>query len=446
MNVLLLNPYRDPKRYVPPHLLPYAKFTPTDIGSYCLLPLDLAYLAGILRDKVNLTILDAHALALYPENIDFGTYDVVVLNTAPFSHWRCCQTFVGHVHECLTLVKKVGARTVVYGPHATVAPDDFSEADCVILGEPEAVIERALTGERSRLGPEKLNDLPAPDYSLFDFSLYQASHSAQIFENQNFGRIGVLAYSRGCPFKCGFCFQALVPRSVRNHPLQVVEQALRQLIEVHQCGCLFWEDLNFTLYKQHTLEICNLLKKYNVPYVIQTRVERIDQEIATALAESGCYKVEIGVESGVDSILQQFNKRITWQDVEHAVQVARQAGIPRGIAFAGLFAPGETMATIKETRRKFRELGLSFYCNIWFPYPNTSLYHQGVKEGIIGEIGADWNELLPLAGTIGTDFSTQQVRRICAAIARSERLHGLLKKSFNWRLYIEKRLMSIMEG
>jgi len=219
MKVLLLNPYRDVRRYVPSHLLPYVRYTPTDIGEYCLLPLDLAYLAGTLRDRADVAILDAHALKMAPEWIDFAPFDAVVMNTAPYSHWRCCQSFVGHVHDCARLAGEAGCRTVVYGPHATVAPDGFKEADCVLVGEPEALIEEALTGTACLLGPVAMERLPVPDYGKFDFALYSSARSQQVFERRDFGPIGVLSYSRGCPFGCSFCFRALAPRTVRNHTI-----------------------------------------------------------------------------------------------------------------------------------------------------------------------------------------------------------------------------------
>ncbi|MEW6620359.1 MAG: radical SAM protein [bacterium] len=420
MKVLLLNPYRDINRYVPQHLRSYVSFTPANIGRYSILPLDFAYLAGVLRDKVDVSILDAHALALHPEDINLKPYDVVVVNTAPYSHWRCSQTFVGHVHESIHAAHQAGARAIVYGPHATVAPDDFSEADCVIIGEPEGVIEQALEGNDRRLGPKYLEILAEPNYELFDFFLYDSRRCEQIFEKLPFGRVGVLMCSRGCPFNCRFCFRVLAPFKIRSHSLTSMEKILHQLIEVQGCKCLFFEDLTFTLDKKQTIELCRLLGRYKVPYVIQTRVDCVDEEIAVALAHSGCYKIELGVESAVNSVLEEFNKQIVWTDVERAVNICRQQGIPRVIAFAGIFAPGETRRTIEETRRKFHRLGLRFYPNIWFPYPGTILYEKAVQDGLISNIGADWTKLLLLAGTIGTNYTADHLRQICQQIEYSE--------------------------
>ncbi len=420
MKVLLFNPYRDAARYIPAALRPYARFTPTELVPYNLIPLDMAYVAGVLKGKHEVSCTDAHVTSTPLEAVDFNGYDAVVVNTAPLSHFRCCQTFVGHAREAVERARRAGARTIVYGPHVTVAPEDFGEADCAIVGEPEGVIEEALTGPGGIVGPLTCPELPMPDYSVFDFPLYPSATSAQIFENRDFGNIGVISHSRGCPFGCGFCFRALAPKKVRKHALAEVEAMLHDLIDVRGCTCLFWEDLTFTLEKRRTLEICDLIKRWRVPYVIQTRAERIDAEIARALAESGCYKVEMGVESADEEILKRFDKRTTWNDVVEAVKVSRDAGIPRVIAFAGIFAPGETRETIEVTRRKFHELGLRFYCNIWFPYPGTTLYEAGVAEGRIGGTGSDWNALLPLAGTIGTRFTAEEVRHICSDIDRRE--------------------------
>ncbi|MBI4557220.1 MAG: radical SAM protein [Candidatus Hydrogenedentes bacterium] len=420
MKVLLLNPYRDKQRYVPAEAKPYIKYTSTDFGRYSIPPLDLAYLAGALDGKAEVSVLDAHAMQLHPERIDFRPYQAVAVNTAPYTYWRCTQTFVGHVHESLRAAKAAGCRTVVYGPHASIGPDDFVDADCVISGEPDRMIEEALFGTANRLGPDYPSDLPQPDFSKFDFNLYDSRNCEAVFERRPFGRVGVLAHSRGCPYNCGFCFRPLAPRKTRGHSIESTRETLRQLVEVHQCKCLFFEDLTFTLNKKRTLELCEVLMKYRVPYVFQTRTDAVDEDIAAALVASGCYKIEFGVESGNEALLTELNKGNGWDHVERAVRLCRKAGIPRVVGFAGIFAPGETLETIRETRRKFHELGLRFYVNLWFPYPHTSIFHKAVGDGMRKEAGADWTYLLKGAGTYGNSFTTEEVRYWCDRIAREE--------------------------
>ena len=136
----------------------------------------------------------------------------------------------------------------------------------------------------------------------------------------------------------------------------------------------------------------------------------------------------MGIESGAPAIVDGFDKGIDWTDVERAIDVCRRAGIPRVVGFAGVFAPGETLETLSETRRKFHELDMPFHVNIWFPYPSTAMYLRGVTDGTIPQVGAGWNSLLPAAGTIGNAFTTAQVRRWCRRTARAERLRYHMRR------------------
>ncbi len=423
MKVLLINPYRDIKRYIPGHLRQYVKHTPSLFENYSVLPLDMAYLGAILKQEHEVDLIDAHIMRMQAEEIDFSRYQCVVANTAPYSHWRCFQTFFQHTLDVVSLAEKAGCRTIVYGPHPTVEPQSFESADCVILGEPDDLIMEAINTDSKVIGPKMENELdryPPLAYELFDFSLYQ-SQNCYVFDCAPFGKVGTLTSSRGCPYNCAFCFRGLATRNTRFHSLERTLDAVDRLVNHYQCKALFWEDLVFNLDKKRLLELCKGLERFKVPYAIQARIDLVDEEVARALADSGCYKIMFGVEAGDDSVLEELDKGFEWKQVKNAITICKKAGIPKVVGFAGLFAPGETMDSLKRTVRNFESLGLPLFFNIWFPFPLTTIYKKGVQEGLLSEERVEWDKLLMIAGTIGNDFSRRKVNSVMRKITLRDR-------------------------
>jgi len=457
MKILLVNPYRNIKP--PRELVSHLRNTQLwdggeenfDFGTY---PLEVPYLGAILWQVGHeVSFVDAQRIRLLPTKIDFSGYDAVVTCTAPFGKWRCPPFSYQHAIEVLREAQKAGCKMIVYGPHCTVDPESFLEAaDCVIRGEPEPSILEALTINSSIIGKPctdnyNLDELPFPAFDLIDFSLYDAKY---IFESKVTDELGVLAGSRGCPYRCVFCFKVMVPERMRFHSPQRAVKMAETLVNEFGCKALIWGDLTFTLSKKWTLEVCEGLKELKVPYSASTRSDCLDEEVVEALASSGCYAIDVGVESGSNQVLQLLNKGFTWEESAKAINLCRQAGIPLVRVFLLLFAPGETRETIKETLGKISSLGMDISFSICTPYPGTDLWEMGVREGKIPRDLEGWSKKAEvaarLAGTIGTDFTREEVIQINKRLSRQPahlarmvgkyyRVYGpgaLVKKGIDW--------------
>lgn len=440
MRVLLVNPYRNERPS--PRLRPYLRNTQLwdggeenyDFGTY---PLEVPYLGAILREAGHeVSFLDAHRLRLTPERIEFGPYHWVLVSTAPYGKWRCPPFSYRHALHVAERAHEAGAKVAVYGPHCTLAPSSFLEAaDRVILGEPEGGILQALSGEEQVVSAAlpALDALPHPAFDLIDFPLYDARY---LFQGQVKGRLGVLAGSRGCPYSCTFCLKPLAPTLVRRHSVAQALAMARELVERHHCVALDWEDLTFTLYKRWTLALCEGLSSLKVPYSIATRSDRLDREMVQALARSGCYVVNLGVESASAEVLRLMRKGYTWEQSLEAVRLCRQASIPIVNAYQILFAPGDTPDSVAETvARVGGKLKLAVTFAICTPYPGTQLWEMGVREGKLPAQIDSWDhavEAIALrAGTIGNTFRREEVIAWNRRIARG----GEHILSLTWRFY-----------
>jgi uncharacterized Fe-S cluster-containing radical SAM superfamily protein len=418
-SVLLVNPYRDYKRYLPAPLQSLSRYTATlENLEELWQPADMAYLIALLRKSCNAAFLDAHLYGIPAESIDFGRYDTVAVSTAPYEKWRCTQIFFRHALDVLERAKRSGCRTVIYGPHPTVAPEEFSEVDAVLVGEPEGGIEEAVHSSRKGVfAPEPVMDLdtlPEPEYSIFNRLRYDARI---YFEGRVRGNVAMIIGSRGCPYACSFCFKAMVTSQVRYHSPGYILSVAERLVRELGCRVFVFDDLTFTLNREWTLELLKGLKPLQVRFAVSTRADRLDEEMVSALARSGCVKIEIGVETASDENLAGMGKNITWAQARDAVLLCRKHRIPVISAFRMIFVPGETRASIGETLAQCRALGLDTFPNICTPYPGTPLWDMGVKEGKIRGDAIHWEDAVLAAGTVGTDFSREEIASISDSIA-----------------------------
>jgi pyruvate-formate lyase-activating enzyme len=418
-SVLLVNPYRDYTRYLSPALARLACCTATlENLEEVWQPADMAYLYSVLKKSCAVRFLDAHLDRLPAEAIDFRGVDTVVASTAPYEKWRCTQIFHRHALDVLEKARSRGCRTVVYGPHPTVTPEEFAGVDAVIRGEPEAVIEEAVHSEKTGVFEsgfiEDLDALPEPDYSIFDAKRYDAR---AVFEGAVRGPVAMLIGSRGCPYACAFCFQALVSRRVRYHTPEYLLSIVGKLRRDRGCRSFVFDDLTFTLRRDWAMALLDALEPAGVRFSVSTRVDCLDEALVRKLASSGCAKIELGVETASDDNLALMNKRITWDQVVEAVTMCRKHGIPVVSGFRMVFVPGETRESIEKMTRACRALGLDVFPNICTPYPQTPLWELGVKEGKIRGGKVHWEDAVLAAGTVGTGFSRQEVSAIAERLA-----------------------------
>jgi anaerobic magnesium-protoporphyrin IX monomethyl ester cyclase len=193
--------------------------------------------------------------------------------------------------------------------------------------------------------------------------------------------------TRGCPFRCEFCSNAVFGVSYRerspDNVLDEVEEALSFGYEkIH-----FADDV-FTLNKERVFDICREIKKrgLNFKWECLGRVDSIDKDVVVRMKEAGCDRIFFGIESGNDRVLRMMNKKITMEAAQKAVQSAVEAGIHTG-AFFILCYPGETNETVLDTIRFATSLPLD-YLSFTVPYPlQGTLLFERVKHNI----RKDWN-------------------------------------------------------
>jgi len=204
--------------------------------------------------------------------------------------------------------------------------------------------------------------------------------------------------SRNCPFKCIYCVPSSLtfareieyknenngkkpPISFRSET-NVIEEI--ELLASKGYKAIGFMDDNFIVTKKRLKAIGETLKKHNIVWGCQARVDAIDDDIANMLAEFKCQYVDLGVESFNDDILKYIKKDITSAQIYEAIKLLKRYKVPVKLNILIGTSPIETEETIKDTFRKAKKLGVDqIMFNIVAPFPGTEFYELAKANGWI---------------------------------------------------------------
>jgi anaerobic magnesium-protoporphyrin IX monomethyl ester cyclase len=435
-------------------------------------PLDIAYIAALLEKQHEVRIIDSPTEGWKNlEELDGTKYrqglsnkeiairvkqwppDVVGI-TVPFSGWwkSAC--------EVVSAVKSINKDIiiVVSGLHPSARPRECLAnpgVDFVVIGEPEQTMfelvgvleQKNLEGVEKVKGIgfvkngktvitplrppfEDLDSLPFPARHLLPMDKYFEA----VKENPLRGEIrkpwAMMITSRGCPYDCVFCsIHNVMGKKWRGRSPQNVVDEINQLVRTYKIKQIDFYDDNMTLNKKRMETICDLIVKEGLDIEWYTpngvRADTLDENLLKKMKASGCKKIRIAPESGVQNVLDKIvKKNLNLKDVEKAVVLSKKVGIKVGCFFViGLI--GETKEDINETIRyayKLRSLGADrFYFSVAMPVYGTELYEQAKKGGFL-KAGFSDEALAGVEPLIETpEFTTDDLRELCARAIKAIR-------------------------
>ncbi len=308
--------------------------------------------------------------------------------------------------------KLPGIFVVLGGAHAIAIPretlQEFPEIDFVVAGEGEETFVELIHSIAGGRDFHRINGLcfrkdgeivinPPRDY-IRDLDRLPFPAWSKFKKNP----IYFLLSARGCPYHCSFCMRSSGPIVRERSPENVVEE-MEWVVRKYHPKTIIFIDETFTLRKRRVLEITDLILKKGlhkkIKWVAQTRADRGDPEVFARMKEAGCAKIEFGVESGNQDILDRVDKNIKLSQVEETFRQARKTGL--GIACTFILGhPYETEETIQDTidfAVKLNPDSVSF--GIMSPYPGTKIWEMAnVGEGNYHLLSHNWEEFLRFGG------------------------------------------------
>ena len=113
-----------------------------------------------------------------------------------------------------------------------------------------------------------------------------------------------------------------------------------------------------------------------LPFECISRAERIDDDVAAALASLGCFRVWIGSESGSQRILDAMKRKVAVAQVHDAAARLRRHGIEVGM-FIMLGYDGERMEDLQATVEHLKVTSPDvFLTTVSYPIKGTPYYEQ----------------------------------------------------------------------
>jgi radical SAM superfamily enzyme YgiQ (UPF0313 family) len=189
--------------------------------------------------------------------------------------------------------------------------------------------------------------------------------------------------SQGCPFVCSFCADPQV-YGQRWSGLRA-ERVVGELVEhARRYGLteVFFNDDNFFTDLRRTEAIARGLVENGSPlrWFGTGRADllrRLTGDQFRLLRESGCYKVNVGAESGSPELLKTIRKGTLVDEVLETAEKLHRAGIGARFSFIAGFPrePAESLADTYRAVKALREIDPTFETPIYFyaPYPGTEL-------------------------------------------------------------------------
>ena len=268
---------------------------------------------------------------------------------------------------------------------------------------------------------KNLDELPDPAWHLIDVPKYwQVS----------------LNTSRGCPFRCTFCYNSAFHSGYRGDfsAERIVSQVEHMQKNYGVKFIRFFED-NFTFNRKRLHKFCELVieKKIKLKWDCEARADLSEKDV-DLMARAGCVSVGIGVESGSKRLLEFLKKDIDLDEMQKTFwNLVRHHILPRIYIMEAV--PTETLEDFKATKELLHKMGDTPYFYMRFvPYPETPIYQYCLNQGLITPPDklADWPHFSFNMATKG-NLSQVPTEVVTEAFAEYARTYGPRRVRFMWR-------------
>ena len=261
-----------------------------------LAPLGLLYLAAYTPGDVELQLIDENV-----ERVDFSDRpDLVGITTMTATAPRA--------YEIADRYRKLGARVVLGGVHASMVPEEALEhADSVVIGEAEGIWPRVLNDA----GAGRLEPIYRQDGHI-DFKRPLLPRR-DVIDPKRYWSANVVQTSRGCPHDCNFCsVTAFNGRGYRSREIDNVLAEVETLSRnnlMRRKAVAFVDD-NISADPKRAKELFKALIPMKIAWGSQASITFAnDEELVALAAESGCHFLFVGLETLSPKALTEMGKR-----------------------------------------------------------------------------------------------------------------------------------------
>ena len=205
----------------------------------------------------------------------------------------------------------------------------------------------------------------------------------------------IIYTAKGCPYHCAFCSEGAIGQMYRMRDTADVVSEVENLLKTRNLRYMLIMDDIFTLNANRVLELVTKFKelqqKYHQFYWYcegRANIIRENPGIIKPMIDSGLIRLQIGIESGSQGILDKYGKALTLDDIRETVKLCYDEGLTSLVGNFIVGGPFETLDTLGESVKFAKELlelapgCLDLNVAIYSPYPSTEMYLKPEQFGI----------------------------------------------------------------
>lgn len=202
-----------------------------------------------------------------------------------------------------------------------------------------------------------------------------------------------LVTSRGCPAQCTFCDTSVFGQKFRGFSAPYMIRTVEHLEDRHGIRDISMYDDVFTTNNQRLNSFCGYLadrKRARLTWNCEARVNLVNYEMMKMMHDAGCWKINFGIESGSQAILDHMKKHVTVEKNLQTISDARRAGLEVE-AYMILGYLTETEETIAQTIDFIKRAELDYILlNFFIPFPGSEAWGQAPH---FGQFDDNWENM-----------------------------------------------------
>lgn len=338
--------------------------------------------AYITQPPVSLALLDAATPKIIETALVDEQADQIQFDGDVFAFSVSTQNAKA-VYDHADALRAAGKKVILGGIHITVCPEEAERhADTIVTGEAETIWPEVCDDLLAGTLKERYPGTPTPpsrmtpvDYRFFGHRRYLTPAS--------------LFATRGCTRGCTFCVSSRYLGPYRMKPLDVLEQEIDQLTELHPRAFLQFTDDNLLADRKYSIELLTLLQRKRKRFVTMVTLDQFcDRGLIADMIAAGCLGVAVGVESIDDDNCASVGKyQNVQQPFSDAVDYANRSGM-QVVPLIMVGLPHDTPERLARTLRYLKHIPCSLYdIRVMRIYPGTPLYQQMLASGAVVK---DW--------------------------------------------------------
>lgn len=254
---------------------------------------------------------------------------------------------------------------------------NYDFVDHFILGEGELLLLKLLQGEFANKRVISIADLKGANLPMEQVPIPDFSDVG----TENYFHLTIEG-ARSCPFQCSFCSETIQWGDYRKRPMSLFADQVVELAQRYKNKSFFMGDSLMNPYiNQFAGQL--LERKADILYDGYLRADKpvANRSFVKKWADSGCYRVRLGIESAASRVLDAMDKMTTPQVISDVLKTLASAGIRTTTYWITGFT-GETEEDFQETLEFIREhhryiYELEAHAYYYYPYGQIgSRLHQ----------------------------------------------------------------------